>query len=179
MDDNYYMSLAIAAARVGISKDNSPFGACIVSANGKVLGCGHNTVLETGDPTAHGEMVAIKRAIQNIDPPIYNKVVDMQDNIVGTVQNKPGGMFLEECTIYTTAEPCPMCFGAIHWARIKRIVFGMSIEEVKEYGFNELTIYNSTLKHLSGCKIEINKSLMTDEIFRLFQDWHKKNGVTY
>jgi len=178
-EDNYYMSLAIAVARVGMSKGNSPFGAVIVDANGTVLACGHNQVLETGDPTAHGEIVTIRKAVKDTYLPSFHNVTDMEGKVVGTVYDKPGGMFLDGCTIYSTGEPCPMCFGAIHWAKIKRIVYGVGIPFIKTHGFDELLLDNSTLKELSKSDIIIDKSNMANELLRLFNDWKNKIGVTY
>lgn len=156
MDDNYYMRLAIAEARVGISKGNSPFGSCIVSSGGNVVACGHNKVLKTNDPTDHAEIVAIKKAVQ---PHRYS--------------------FLKNCTIYSTTEPCLMCFGAIHWARIKRLVYGTSLDIPAECGFNELKIYNKQLKEITGSKIEIVPGVLEKECEQLFKDWKRYHGGTY
>lgn len=156
MDDNYYMRLAIAVARVGISKNNSPFGACIVSSDGDIWACCHNTVFQTTDPTNHAEIVAIKKAVQ---PHRY--------------------AFLKNCTIYSTTEPCPMCFGAIHWARIKKIVYGVSLNIPAQYGFNELNIYNLQLQEMGGSQIEIISNVLKEECMQLFTDWKRCHGETY
>jgi len=178
-EDNYYMSLAIAAARVGMSKGNSPFGAVIVDANGTVLACGHNQVLETGDPTAHGEIVTIRKAVKDTYLPSFHNVTDMEGKVLGTVQDKPGGMFLEGCTIYTTTEPCLGCFGFIHWSRIKKIIYGISLDIAAKYGFSELKIYDTQIKEITGSKIEIIDGILEKENMRLFADWEERNGQSY
>ncbi len=157
MDDNYYMRLAIAVARVGISKGNSPFGACIVSPDGDVIASGYNIVCKTNDPTDHAEIITIKKATKHLPP-------CMSD--------------LKDCTIYSTTESCLMCFGAIHWAKIKKIVYGVSLNVPAKYGFNELKIYNKQLKEITGSKIEIISNVLEDECIQLFKDWAQYHGET-
>ena len=101
-----------------------PFGACIVR-DGMIVAVAHNRVLVTGNPTQHAEVVCIGKAAKAL-----------------------GTHILKGCTIYSTTEPCPMCFSAIHWAQIDRIVFGTGIADVQRLGFNELCISNTTLKRL-------------------------------
>lgn len=106
------MSRAIELARKGMTAgDGGPFGAVIVR-NSEIVGEGWNRVLTTNDPTAHGEVVAIRDACA-----------------------KAGTFSLEGCEIYTTGQPCPMCLGAIHWARIGAIYFGFSIADAARIGF--------------------------------------------
>src|SRR5574341_2624438 len=109
------MRLAIDMARKGAEQGQSPFGACIVRDD-EVVACEHNAVLATMDSTAHAEVQAIRtacRALNTID--------------------------LSACTIYSTCEPCPMCFGACHWAKISRIVYGAGIDDALRLGFRQLT----------------------------------------
>ena len=115
--DEGYMRLAIQKAREGVAAGQTPFGACIVTAGGEVAACEHNVVWRTTDITAHGEVNAIRVACRSL----------------GTID-------LSGCTIYSTTEPCPMCFSAIHWAKIAGIVFGASISDAQAAGFNELAI---------------------------------------
>ena len=116
------MKAAIQAAEKGMRKgEGGPFGACIVKGN-KILAAAHNEVLKK-DATCHAEINAIRaasRKIKNFD--------------------------LSGCEIYTTTEPCPMCFAAIHWARIKRVVYGTRIGDVAKRGFNELSISSGAMK---------------------------------
>lgn len=109
-----HMGRAIELARVGMwNGDGGPFGAVIVRDD-KVVGEGWNRVLAENDPTAHGEVVAIRNACLRAGQP-----------------------WLEGCEIYTTGEPCPMCLGAIHWARIERIYYGLSTSGITEAGFDD------------------------------------------
>src|SRR3989338_3600598 len=111
-----FMRLAIEKALEGVRNGQSPFGACIVK-EGKAVCCAHNVVWETKDITAHAEVHAIRQACRQLD------TVD-----------------LSGCDIYSTCEPCPMCFSACHWAKISRIIYGTYIEDAKRLGYSELTI---------------------------------------
>ena len=161
-----FMRLALEKAKEGIEKGESPFGACIVRLGdlrgaerrgnplvaNKVIACEHNIVISSMDSTAHAEMQAIRSACRAL------KTID-----------------LSGCTIYSTCEPCPMCFSAIHWARISKVVFGARIEDSARYGFNELAISNERLKQEGGLKIEIEGNLMRNESIRLFEYWSKRD----
>ena len=103
-----FMRVAVRMARQGVRKGQSPFGACIVR-KGKVVSVAHNEVWKKGDSTAHAEVMAIRAACKKL------KTID-----------------LSGCTIYSTCEPCPMCFSACHWSRISRIVYGVRIEEAEK-----------------------------------------------
>lgn len=155
MNDERFMRIAIEKAREGIIKGQAPFGACIVN-NGKVIVSSHNLVWQNSDITAHAEIVAIRAVCQSFN------MID-----------------LSGATIYSTTEPCPMCFCAIHWARISRIVFGTSIEDAKRAGFNELSISNADLKNMGGSTVEIVGNLLRDECAALFKLWNQggKNRV--
>lgn len=112
------MQRAIELARKGmLAGDGGPFGAVIVR-DGRIIGEGWNRVRVDNDPTAHGEVSAIRDACR-----------------------KAGSPHLEGCEIHTTGEPCPMCLGAIHWARIGRIYYGFRIEDAERGGFDDLTFY--------------------------------------
>ncbi|MDO8489198.1 MAG: nucleoside deaminase [Candidatus Omnitrophota bacterium] len=148
--DLKFMRLAIAKARVGISRGQTPFGACIVK-NNKVIACSHNLVWKNNNITAHAEMTAIASACKVL------KAVD-----------------LSGCTIYSTCEPCPMCFSACHWARISRIVFGCAIKDAKNFGFNEMAISNLKLRKLIKSKIKIISGLAVKENIRLFKFWQEQ-----
>src|SRR5690349_199264 len=99
-----------------------PFGACLVRGS-RVLAVARNTVLRDQDPTCHAEINAIRLGARRL------KTFD-----------------LSGCVIYSTTEPCPMCFSALHWARIDAVIYGTGIPDVHRLGFNELTIPNPTLK---------------------------------
>ena len=101
-DMNAFMSAAISEAREGIEKGHGvPFG-CVIVKDGRIIGRGHNEVVARRDPTCHGEIMAIRDACGNLS-----------------------SFDLQGCELYTTAEPCPMCFGAILWANIGKIFTGV------------------------------------------------------
>lgn len=105
LDDEYFMRAALAEAKEAYAKDEVPIGAVIV-ANGKIIARGHNLVEQLNDVTAHAEMLAFTAAANNM-----------------------GGKFLNDCTLYVTLEPCPMCAGAAYWSRIGKIVYGATDEK--------------------------------------------------
>jgi tRNA(Arg) A34 adenosine deaminase TadA len=152
MQDESFMRLAIEAARRGVENGQSPFGACIIK-DGAVITCVHNVVWATTDITAHAEVHAIREACRALN------TVD-----------------LSGCVIYSTCEPCPMCFSACHWAGIARIVFGARIEDAAGFGFNELPISGETMKQLGGSPIEIVPDCLREENRELFRVWAERPG---
>ncbi|MBM3249449.1 MAG: nucleoside deaminase [Candidatus Omnitrophica bacterium] len=151
-----FMRLALKEARKNLTRmQGGPFGACIVRGN-KVIAGARNTVLKN-DPTAHAEINAIRLAARRL------KSFD-----------------LSGCTIYSTTEPCPMCFSAIHWARIDKVIYGTSISDAKRIGFNELNISSALLKKIGRARVKIVKGALAGECRRLFKDWNKlENKVLY
>jgi guanine deaminase len=143
---NTYMQQAWLAARQGIKAgDGGPFGAVIVRA-GKVIATGHNQVLKTHDATAHAEIVAIRAA---------NQVLGTHD--------------LSGCEIVTTCYPCPMCFSAILWARIKNVYYSCTMEQAAAIGFDDKVFYEAILNpehnpliSLIHCENSVCESLLTD-----------------
>jgi tRNA(Arg) A34 adenosine deaminase TadA len=149
------MRKAIAEARKGILSGQAPFGACI-ARGGAVLACAHNEVWKRRDATAHAEINAIKKAC-----------------------GKLGSFDLSGCEIYSTAEPCPMCFAACHWARIGRIVYGASISDARRAGFNELRVSNEALKRAGKSPVKITKNFLGREARALFREWKQAGGRPY
>ncbi len=150
MSDSYeekFMQLAIAKAKEGIQKGQTPFGACIVR-EGKILSCVHNTVWDQTDITAHAETHAIREACRATH-----------------------SVSLEGSVIYSTCEPCPMCFSACHWAKISTIVYGARIEDAQEAGFNELTIPNSQMKEFGKSPVKVIPDFLRTESVELFRLW--------
>jgi guanine deaminase len=147
---NPYMQLAIEAARKGMKSGmGGPFGAVVVR-NGEVIAVAHNEVLGTNDPTAHAEIVAIRKATAKL-----------------------GRFNLEDCELYSTCEPCPMCLSAIHWAGIKKLYFGADRHDSTVGGFDDEFIYelmtgtaDSPLLH----PVIVDKKECAD----LFHEWNKK-----
>ncbi len=146
------MRLAIAKTKAGIRAGQTPFGACIVK-KGRVIACAHNAVWKTTDITAHAEVNAIRVACRKM------KSID-----------------LTGCTIYSTCEPCPMCFSAIHWARIGRIVYGAGIADAKKCGFGELEIPNWKMKRLGKSGVRVEKGVLKEECRALFKEFAAAGG---
>jgi tRNA(Arg) A34 adenosine deaminase TadA len=139
--------MAIDVAREGMAKGQTPFGSCIVR-DGEVLACAHNTVWLDTDITAHAEVQAIRQACRKVD-----------------------SIKLSGAVIYSTTEPCTMCFSAIHWAKIELIVFGSQIRDAKEYGFKELHIPNEEMKVLGESPVDIIEDVLREECVELFREW--------
>ncbi len=154
-DHDQFMKLAIQKAQAGINKGQTPFGACIVKA-GKVIACAHNTVWQSTNITAHAEINAIALACKKLN------TIDLSD-----------------CIIYSTCEPCPMCFSACHWAKIKTIVFGASIGDAKKAGFNELCISTTIMKKKGKSSLLLIKGCMAKENYRLFNQWKNHHNPAY
>lgn len=151
-----FMKLAINEARKGILKGQTPFGACIVK-NGKIISCVHNHVWKNTDSTAHAEVLAIREACKKL------KTIE-----------------LSECVIYSTCEPCPMCFSACHWAKISKIIYGVEIKDALMAGFNELVISNKKMKQIGKSSVKIIDRFLRDENLKLFSFWLKiKNKRVY
>ena len=148
------MLAAIDSALHGIREGiGGPFGACIVR-DGRILAVSANRVLADHDPTAHAEVCAIRAACGELKTHL-----------------------LEGADIYSTTEPCPMCFSAIHWARIRRITFGTSIPDVQALGFNEVTVSNEQMKRLGKSSVEIVPGFMREECLALLQQWRALPGA--
>ena len=147
MDNEFYMQKAIEVAKEGIQLGQTPFGAVIVKDD-KIIACEHNRVWKNTDSSAHAEVQAIRAACKNIN-----------------------SIDLSGATIYTTTEPCPMCFAAIHWAKISTIVFGAYIKDAQAAGFNELTISNELMKSHGNSPVEIIPGIMNKQCAELFNLW--------
>ena len=154
-NDEQFMQMAIATCREGIEAGQSPFGACI-ARHGDVIACSHNCVWLNTDITAHAEVQAIREACRKVN-----------------------SIHLDGATIYSTTEPCAMCFGAIHWARIARIVYGATVKDAQSFGFSELPIDDQTMKRLSNSPIELVPGVLAGEAIDLFRVWKNRDGVAY
>ncbi|MDD5502800.1 MAG: nucleoside deaminase [Candidatus Thermoplasmatota archaeon] len=148
-----YMRIAIKEATANVKAcAGGPFGACIIK-DGKVISKARNTVLSENDSTCHAEINAIREACRKL-----------------------GTFDLFGCMIYSTTEPCPMCFSAIHWARIDAIVYGTKIANVEKLGFNEMSISNTTMKRLCKSRVAIIPGFLQGECLALIKNWKKCNG---
>lgn len=154
-EDQRYMQLALDTCREGVLKGQSPFGSVIVW-NGNVVGNTHNSVRLTTDPTAHAEVNCIRAACKHT-----------------------GEIHLSGATIYSTTEPCPMCFAAIHWARIERIVYGARVEDAAAFGFNELNITNAQMIELGRLGSVIVRDFQREKALELFRLWQNQSNNPY
>lgn len=149
-----FMRLAIELGRNGVKNNvGGPFGAVVVK-DGRVVGRGWNKVTSTLDPTAHAEVTAIRDACQNI-----------------------GSFQLDDCIIYTSCEPCPMCLGAIYWARPKQIYFAASRKDAAAIDFDDDHIYSEMNAPLDQRSIPIAQ-ICRDEALELFNYWAAKEDKT-
>ena len=150
------MREAIKLAEAGMRGGRGgPFG-CVVVRKGEVIGRGHNRVTSTNDPTAHAEITAIRDACASLE----------------TFQ-------LEDCELYTSCEPCPMCLAAIYWARIPKIFFGNTRADAAAIGFDDDFIYRQIPLPPAKRAIAM-KSLLRDETIATFREWTaKQDKVRY
>jgi guanine deaminase len=145
------------AVKIGLdgmrNSQGGPFG-CVIVKDDKIIGRGCNRVIAENDPTAHPEVVAIRDACKNL-------------------QN----FQLSDCEIYATSEPCPMCMGAIYWARPKKINYANTCQDAAGIGFDDSFIYNELNKPEGNRKIE-TQCLPSDEATQMFEEWRLKNNKT-
>ncbi len=151
-----FMQEAIALSRQGMqSGQGGPFGSVVVK-DGEIVAAGCNQVTSTHDPTAHAEVVAIRAACKALN----------------TFQ-------LTGCEIYTSCEPCPMCLGAIYWARPDRVYYANTKADAAEINFDDQFIYDELELPLNARKLPMIQ-LMREEALQVFQEWaEKENKVEY
>src|SRR5271156_2685276 len=145
------MARAIHLSIEGVlSGRGGPFGAVIVR-DGKIIAEGSNQVTSSNDPTAHAEVLAIRRACEKL------------------------GVFeLKDCELYTSCEPCPMCLGAIYWARLSRIYFANTAEDAAKIGFDDSFIYRELKEPHAERRIPAIQ-MMRDEALAGFRAWENKS----
>ncbi len=142
-----FLREAIELAAEGVrSRKGGPFGAVVVK-DGRVIGRGCNRVTSAQDPTAHAEVVAIRAACEAVKC-----------------------FHLSGCEIYCSCEPCPMCLGAIFWARIERVYFACGREDAARYGFDDAVLYEQVAVDWSSRKID-SMQLLREEGLSPFVDW--------
>ncbi len=148
--DSMYLRQAIELARYGMEAGKGgPFG-CVIVREGEVIGRGCNGVTSTNDPTAHAEVVAIRDACRRL-----------------------GDYQLTGCTVYTSCEPCPMCLGALYWARPARIVYAATRREAADAGFDDDFIYREISQPMEGRKIPFEHR-PESAAAELFAEWKEK-----
>lgn len=146
-----FMRRAIELAQAGVDGNlGGPFG-CVIVKDGKIVGEGNNQVTSSLDPTAHAEIVAIRKACRDLS-----------------------SFQLEGCIVYTSCEPCPMCLGAIYWARPARVFIACNRQDAAEAGFDDEFIYDELCGNdFAARKVPISM-LMRDEGLAVFQSWMEK-----
>ena len=147
-DHKKFMKKAIELADENIKQGGGPFGAVVV-CNGEIIGIGANSVTNLNDPTAHAEVLAIRDASKNLDR-----------------------FDLSDCTLYSSCEPCPMCLGAIYWAKIKSMYYANSREDAAKAGFDDEFIYNEISLPIKDRKLNM-KPLLEEKAFETFVEWIK------
>jgi guanine deaminase len=145
-----FMRQAIGLALENIRNGGGPFASVIVK-NGALIATGVNRVTSTNDPTAHAEVVAIREACRRLQ-----------------------SFQLDHCDLYTTCEPCPMCFGAIYWARPARIFYAATAADAAAAGFDDAFIYRELAAPPRDRRIPMGE-LLRDEAAAIFSAWHSKS----
>jgi len=150
LNEEKFMKAAIALAERGVENgEGGPFG-CVIVKDGKIIGEGYNKVMSTNDPTAHAEIVAIRDACKNLN-----------------------SFQLEDCEVYTSCEPCPMCLGALYWARPRRVIYARTRDEAAAAGFDDAFIYLEINVAADERKIRFDHQSL-EEAAALFGLWKEK-----
>lgn len=149
MTNEELMRKAIELSIDNVQNGGGPFGA-VIARDGEIIATGVNRVTANNDPTAHAEVSAIRSAAQKL-----------------------GTFDLSDCEIFTSCEPCPMCLGAIYWARLKKIYFSNNKTDAKNIGFDDSFIYDELAlplnqRHLSA------EEMMRNEAIKAFEMWQNK-----
>ena len=152
---NKFMKRAIALSLESVKSGGGPFGAVIIK-NNEIISEGMNRVTKNNDPTAHGEIVAIRNACKNLND-----------------------FSLKGCELYTSCEPCPMCLSAIYWSRIDKIYYANTRDDAKKIDFDDSLIYSELAKKIKERKIPTTQ-LMRNEALQGFKLWkNTENKVKY
>ena len=146
---NEFMKRAIELSIKSVNNGGGPFGSVIVKGD-KIIAEGSNKVTSNNDPTAHGEIVAIREACKKLN-----------------------NFSLNGCELYSTCEPCPMCLSAIYWARINKIYYANTREDARKIDFDDSLIYTELQKNIDKRKIPMIQ-MMRNEALKAFEMWDKK-----
>ena len=148
---NRWMKIAYDEAVKGmLNNEGGPFGAVIIK-DGEIIASRHNEVLKTNDPTAHAEINVIREASKKLQT-----------------------FDLSECTLYTSCQPCPMCLGAIFWARIKTVYYGATKEDAQKGGFDDKHFYSMIKGENNIVNLE---QIDHEESAKLFDIWNEKSDA--
>ena len=146
---NPFMIRAIELSIESAKTKGGPFG-CVIVKNNKIIAEGSNKVTLNNDPTAHGEIVAIRTACSKLNT--FN---------------------LSDCDLYSSCEPCPMCLSAIYWSHIDNIYYANTRDDAKKINFDDSMIYSEFSKKIEDRKIPI-KQILREEALKAFDIWDKK-----
>ena len=154
--DRQFMDEAVRLSKEGSATgQGGPFG-CVIVKDGKIVGKGYNKVSSTNDPTAHAEVVAIRDACKNLN-----------------------SFQLQDCEIYTSCEPCPMCLGAIYWARPKKVYYANTKNDAARIGFDDAFIYEEINVYPPKRKIPMEHMPDADAL-TVFKYWDdNENKIKY
>lgn len=154
MEDNRFMSEAIRLSKESVIKHNGgPFG-CVIVKNGEIIAKGLNQVTQQNDPTAHAEIVAIREACKKLN-----------------------SFQLNDCAIYTSCEPCPMCLSAIYWSRPKKVYYANTHDDAAKIRFDDQFIYEEIKLNIHQRKLPFEQ-MMRSEALEAFDLWEKKSDKT-
>ncbi len=152
-NEERFMREAIRLSEESVKNGGGPFGAVIVK-DGKIIAAASNKVTQNNDPTAHAEVSAIREAAKKLNT--FN---------------------LSGCEIYTSCEPCPMCFGAVYWARLDKLYFANTKQDAKAIGFDDSFIYEEINLPYERRKIP-NIQILRNEALKAFKDWEENEDKT-
>lgn len=151
-DHHYFINEAIRLSQQGMrNNEGGPFG-CVIVKDGVIVGKGNNRVLANNDPTAHAEIVAIRDACKHLQ----------------TFQ-------LTGCDVYTSCEPCPMCMGAIYWARPRAVYYANTRQQAAAIGFDDELIYVELEKDLIDRSIPMH-CIISEDAIAVFKEWEEKGN---
>lgn len=149
MTNDELMREAIRLSEENVANGGGPFGA-VIARGGEIIATGVNRVTASNDPTAHAEVSAIRRAAQQL-----------------------GTFNLSGCEIFTSCEPCPMCLGAIYWARLDRVYYANTKADAKAAGFDDSFIYDELALPRDRRKLP-SVPMMRNEAIKVFEEWARK-----
>lgn len=153
MSKEQFMQMAIDLSISNIDRGGGPFGAVIVK-DGEVIAASGNSVTNDNDPTAHAEVNTIRAAAKKL-----------------------GTFDLSGCEIYSSCEPCPMCLGAIYWARIDKLYFANTKKDADDIGFSDNFIYDELDKHYTERNLK-TETMMREKALEAFKKWSLSEGKT-
>lgn len=149
MTNDELMREAIRLSEENVANGGGPFGA-VIARGGEIIATGVNRVTASNDPTAHAEVSAIRRAAQQL-----------------------GTFNLAGCEIFTSCEPCPMCLGAIYWARLDRVYYANTKADARDIGFDDSFIYDELALPRDRRKLP-SVPMMRNEAIKVFEEWARK-----